>query len=176
LKADLQKAKQDISSYKEIIKILLEEQSTTQQQQQQANEHRGEEETFHQIPRGTSRKAKTGINWKNIKQVTPITNKFEILSNMKELNEVTCSTSATSTNNVTSKKSKKECQKTSQRFLQKKRGNNNPGKKRHRILLLGDSHARKCLADLQHNLGDDYEVTSFVKPGAGVERNTQYSK
>jgi hypothetical protein len=52
LKADLQKATQDILSYKEIIKILLEEQSATQQQQQQANEHRGEEETFHQIPSG----------------------------------------------------------------------------------------------------------------------------
>jgi len=33
LKKDLQKAKQDISSYREIIKILLEEQSNTQQQQ-----------------------------------------------------------------------------------------------------------------------------------------------
>ena len=35
--------------------------------------------------------------------------------------------------------------------------------------MLGDSHARKCAADLQHNLGDDYEVTSFVKPGATME-------
>ena len=33
LKAEIQKAKQDISSYREIIKILLEEQTTTQQQQ-----------------------------------------------------------------------------------------------------------------------------------------------
>jgi lysophospholipase L1-like esterase len=35
--------------------------------------------------------------------------------------------------------------------------------------LLGDSHAKKYATDLQHNLGDDYEVTSFVKLGAGME-------
>jgi hypothetical protein len=66
------------------IKILLEEQSTAQQQQR-ANERR-EEVCFHPIPRGTSMKAKTGVNWNNITQVIPIANKFEILSNVNELN------------------------------------------------------------------------------------------
>ena len=53
--------------------------------------------------------------------------------------------------------------------LYRKHKNNNLGRRRQRILLLGDSHARKCATDLQHNLGDDYEVTSFVKPGAAME-------
>jgi bacterioferritin (cytochrome b1) len=63
LKADLQKAKQDISSYREIIKILLEEQSIIQQQQLRTDEPRREEESFHPIPRSTSMKAmsRTGI-------------------------------------------------------------------------------------------------------------------
>jgi len=51
----------------------------------------------------------------------------------------------------------------------KKRRNTNHGKSQQRIVPLGDSHARKCASELQHNLGKDYEVTSFVKPGAGME-------
>jgi hypothetical protein len=113
-------------------------------------------------------RARTGINWSNITQVIPIANKFEILSDMNESKEVTCSTSASIINNVTPIKSKKKCQKKTQRFLQKAQGNKNLGRRRQKILLLGDSHARKCATDLQHNLGDDYEVTSFVKPGAGM--------
>jgi hypothetical protein len=54
LKADLQAAKQEISSYREIIKILLEEQSINQQQQLKMDEPRSEELLFHTISRGAS--------------------------------------------------------------------------------------------------------------------------
>lgn len=80
-----------------------------------------------------------------------------------------CQTSVLTANNVTSKKFKKKDQKKTQRSLQNTQGNNNLGRRRQRILMLGDSHARKCAVDLQHNLGHDYEVTSFVKPGAAMK-------
>lgn len=36
------------------------------------------------------------------------------------------------------------------------------------VLLLADSHGRKCAAMLQMKLGDGYQVTSIVKPGASL--------
>jgi hypothetical protein len=108
LKADLQKAKQDISSYREIIKILLEEHSITQQQQLRTDEPR-KEELFHPISRGTSIKAisRAGIRRSNLVQVIPTANKFEILANVNESNETMCLMSASIVSNVTSIKSKK---------------------------------------------------------------------
>lgn len=32
--------------------------------------------------------------------------------------------------------------------------------------MIGVSHVRNCATELQHNLGVNYEVSSFVKPGA----------
>jgi hypothetical protein len=34
------------------------------------------------------------------------------------------------------------------------------------VLLIGDSHAKKCALDLRHNLNHNYEVCGFIKPGA----------
>jgi hypothetical protein len=151
--ADLQKDKQDISSYKEIIQVLLEEQSSPHLQG--SNETRKREESFYPIPRGSSMKPRTGINWSNFTQVIPIANKFELLANVNESNEVTCLTSASSGNYITSIKSKKNCQmKKTQRVLQKTQGNRNPGRRRRRILLLGDSHARNSEATPTPNAED----------------------
>jgi hypothetical protein len=76
LKADIQKAKQDILSYREIIKILLEEKSITQQQQLRTDEFGREEELFHPISKGTSMKAtsRAGNRWNNLIQVIPTAN------------------------------------------------------------------------------------------------------
>jgi hypothetical protein len=35
-----------------------------------------------------------------------------------------------------------------------------------KIIIIGDSHARNIVAELQHNLGSTFTVSSFVKPGA----------
>ena len=37
---------------------------------------------------------------------------------------------------------------------------------KHKVLLIGDKHAKKCSTLLQNNFGTDYNVSSFVKPGA----------
>ena len=43
------------------------------------------------------------------------------------------------------------------------------GRKSHKILMTGDSHVRNCATEFQHNLGANYEVSSFVKTGAGMD-------
>jgi len=42
-------------------------------------------------------------------------------------------------------------------------------KKQNKIIILGDSHARGCAQEVQHNLGHDFEVQGIVKPGANTE-------
>jgi hypothetical protein len=35
--------------------------------------------------------------------------------------------------------------------------------------MTGDSHVRNCATKHQHHLGANYEVSSFVKPGARMD-------
>lgn len=35
-------------------------------------------------------------------------------------------------------------------------------------MIIGDSHARNCVTELHNKLGVTLEVSSFVKPGAGM--------
>ena len=35
--------------------------------------------------------------------------------------------------------------------------------------MTGDGHVRNCATELQHNLGANYKVSSFVKPGAKTD-------
>jgi hypothetical protein len=42
-------------------------------------------------------------------------------------------------------------------------------KKQHKVVVVGDSHARGCAAKLTENLGEAFEVTGFVKPGTSLE-------
>ena len=40
---------------------------------------------------------------------------------------------------------------------------------KHKVLILGDSHARSVAPRLQYNLGKDYAASSYVKPGAQMK-------
>jgi hypothetical protein len=42
-------------------------------------------------------------------------------------------------------------------------------KKKHRVVVVGYSHARGCAVKLTENLGEFFEVTGFMKPGTGLE-------
>jgi len=42
-------------------------------------------------------------------------------------------------------------------------------KKQNKIIILGDTHAKGCAQEVQHNLGHDFEVYGIVKPGANTE-------
>jgi hypothetical protein len=45
-------------------------------------------------------------------------------------------------------------------------------KKKHKIIVNDDSHARGCAAEIKHNLHKDFEVQEFVYPCTGVETIT----
>jgi hypothetical protein len=41
-------------------------------------------------------------------------------------------------------------------------------KKKHKIIVIGDSHAQGCTVELKRNVDKDFEVQGFVYPGTGV--------
>ena len=41
--------------------------------------------------------------------------------------------------------------------------------KQNKIIIIGDSHARGCAQEVQHNLGHGFEVQGFVKPGGNSQ-------
>jgi hypothetical protein len=42
-------------------------------------------------------------------------------------------------------------------------------KKKHKVILIGASHAGRCAAELARNLGNSFEMTGYVKPSMGSE-------
>jgi hypothetical protein len=42
-------------------------------------------------------------------------------------------------------------------------------RKKHRIVIICDSHARGCASNMKHTLNDDFGITGFVKPGATID-------
>ena len=102
---DTFKAKLDILSYKEIIKIPLEEQSS-QLKQMKTDGPWNKEGLFHTTSRGNSTKASTSVRNRksNHIQVIPVTNKFEVLSSLNDPREAVSSTSASIERVITSKK------------------------------------------------------------------------
>jgi len=41
--------------------------------------------------------------------------------------------------------------------------------KEHRIIVIGDGHARGAVSDVKHNLNDNYRSSGFVRPGANTD-------
>jgi hypothetical protein len=101
---------------------------------------------WHQVPL-TSRKMKTTKNL-SLPTTPPTRNKFEIFSNLKEDSDPP-----------------PRVNQLKPRLIQVK----NVSLVKHNVLILGDSHARGSAPCLQHNLGKEYAVTSFVKPGAQMK-------
>jgi len=53
--------------------------------------------------------------------------------------------------------------------VQQIRATKTSNKKRNKIVILGDSHARGCASEVQHNLDHTFEIQGIVKPGANLE-------
>lgn len=49
-------------------------------------------------------------------------------------------------------------------------------KKQHKVLVVGDSHARGCATEVNHLLKDDFEVIGFVNPGSVMKYIKDKSK
>ena len=50
------------------------------------------------------------------------------------------------------------------------------GKRKQKILKIGDSYAKGCAAEITYNLGRTFEVTSYVKSGMGLEQITNIAR
>ena len=46
------------------------------------------------------------------------------------------------------------------------------GERKQKVIIIGDSHAKGCAAEITHNLGTTFEITGYVKPGTGLEEIT----
>ena len=42
-------------------------------------------------------------------------------------------------------------------------------RKQHKVLIVGDSHARGCAARVKHLLNNNYEVFGSINPGSGMK-------
>ena len=51
-----------------------------------------------------------------------------------------------------------------------------PGKRKQKVIILGDSHAKGSAAEITHNLGTTFEVTGYVKPGTGLGEITNIAR
>jgi len=56
------------------------------------------------------------------------------------------------------------------------RAKNKRVEKKHKIIAIGDSHARGCTVEIQLNLDAGFEVQGFVTPGTGVSTITTSAK
>jgi hypothetical protein len=43
----------------------------------------------------------------------------------------------------------------------------------HKIVIIGDSHGRKCASKVKFNLENDFEVQGVISPGAGLMEITK---
>jgi hypothetical protein len=64
------------------------------------------------------------------------------------------------------KESRDKVQRTKKKTMEKKR----------KIIVLGDSHARGCAAEIKLNLDEGFKVQGFVNPGTGVNPITTSAK
>ena len=45
-------------------------------------------------------------------------------------------------------------------------------RRKHKIIIAGDSHTRGLASNLKHNLNNDFDLNGFVKPGADINTIT----
>jgi hypothetical protein len=48
--------------------------------------------------------------------------------------------------------------------------------KKHKIIIISESHARGGTSGIKYNLDEDFEVQGFLDPGTGVEMITNSAK
>ena len=54
--------------------------------------------------------------------------------------------------------------------------NNKFSKRKRKVVIIGDSHARGCAAEVSSNLGKAFEVSGIVMPGSRLEAITHLAK
>lgn len=177
MKRELQEMHEELCSARLIIKLLQTEGNIANTIDIAANQGRN-----HDSRKNNSSEwklvstSKAGVNRKTPVQqpqlIPTIINRYKVLDNLhthsqthqqhehantlptpiKECDRITNTTSA--------------AQQTKGRYKYNKRAS---PKKRNRIIIMGNSHARGCAQELRHNLGKGFEVQGNVKPGANLQ-------
>jgi hypothetical protein len=149
-------------SYEKIIKMLQEElykkelpKNAESSEQEYVGDRFKAQEDWAQV---TSKKyRKREVSNRNLTQIIPTTNnRYERLSNLKDEETV-----------IGTSKAVKICNSSNYPQVRKKNQiGKSVGRSEHKVMIIGDSHAKKCAAELRHNLDRRYEVYGFIKPGA----------
>jgi hypothetical protein len=181
----------ELSSAKEIIKLLQEDRNYNAQSVV-SNINHGLEfdqpnisfDNWTQVPYSRCNRSRKSHN-QYPQPISTIINRFAPLHNVSNLNDD--SIASISLEDAIVRKEKKK--QNSQRYYQtnvtkssqplstieackgttevhrKKVGN----KKNHKVVIIGDSHTRGLAKEVQYHLNKNFEVIGFVKPGAGAE-------
>ena len=106
--------------------------------------------------RGRKKKTPT-VNHASYYQIPVIINQYELLRNRG--NDEQMAREPLKTHEL-------EMRNEDRGIIQKKA--NKQKEKKHRIIVIGDSHARGCAAEIKSNLDEDFMVQGFVNPGTGL--------
>jgi len=173
LESELYKAQLEISSYEKVIQVLRDElyhvgphaqpeyRNRTIYHDEQHRSYSSKDD-WTQVTATLGRKTKTSNNHL-IQLIPPTHNKYEVLSNLKEERE---------TPNPAYKKTAPPNTRGHRTNTRKAQIVKSAKKVKHKVLIIGDSHARNSASLLQDNLSKDYEASSFIKPGAQMHAIT----
>ena len=51
-----------------------------------------------------------------------------------------------------------------------------PRRKKQKIFIIGDSHAKGCAAEIKYKFDETFEVTGYVQPGSKLEEITNMAR
>jgi len=168
LKRELKELQQELSSAKLIIELLQQEDGAKEHERYgfieprnliQCNDLQAEKTTNNEwievIPSRTRRMKQVKADTREWKVNSE--NRYEVLNNLQETTGSIKGPDLKKTRGVTNMSRR------------------NPIKRNHKVLLIGDSHARDA-GKISNYLGNDHEVTGYVHPSSGLEMITSSAK
>ena len=167
MEKELKELQEELSSAKLIIKLLQSESNPTECASYNTIEpqcsyviaNKTKEDKWIEVVSGHRRKTKQIATIKVLdKRQVEMDNRYHVLQNLQEMNGVVGDQKIKKTRGVA---------KTNARMQ---------NMKKHKAILIGDSHARGCAEKLSSYLGDMYEVIGYVSPNTGLEVITDSAK
>jgi len=167
MKKDLKELREELSSAKLIIKLLQSENNLTESvryntiepQRSYVNANKTKVFKWTEVVAGHHRRTKRIATNKVLdKKQVETDNRYYVLRNIQEANRIVGDLKLNTTRGVA---------KTNVRTQKMKK---------HKAILIGDSHARGCTEKLSSYLGNTYEVIGYVSPNTGLEVITDSAK
>jgi len=168
LKREIQILHEEISSAKLIIKLLQTEGNPIDSSTNQERNYDAISEW--KIVLANKEGARGPITVQQAKPIPTIINRYKVLENLhiqspthlqpKYANSFAKKEHSRATNSISTGLLSKRSEINNKKTQAKKRG---------KIIIIGDNHARGCAQEIQHNLEYDYEIQGIVKPGASLQ-------